>query len=208
MYGQLCTGQQCTGQLCTPKVEEGYCNEVTQSRPLTHSQSHQTQSTAEHTEVKQRKAWTKEEIREVIWCCMHCKQHFTENYKSLYEIWRQRKPTCRVYMDAKKLMNQKNYIMKHNKITEKEIEEIKREVQTCQRSQTTDREEEMLVHTGTIKDDEHKLNTVTTTGEETETQQHREQITKLREKIESVSLSGDTNNNRQQAKTTETSKYV
>ena len=30
-------------------------------------------------------------------------------------------------MDAKKLMNQKNYIMKHNKITEMEIEEIKKE---------------------------------------------------------------------------------
>jgi len=32
-----------------------------------------------------------------------------------------------MYMDAKKLMNQKYYIMKHNKITEMEIEEIKRE---------------------------------------------------------------------------------
>ena len=33
----------------TPKAEEGYCNEVTQSGPLTHSQSHQ--NTVEHTEV-------------------------------------------------------------------------------------------------------------------------------------------------------------
>jgi hypothetical protein len=60
--------------------------EATQSGPLTHSQSHQAQNTAEHTEVKQRKAWTKEEIREVIWCYMYSKQHFTENYKTLYEI--------------------------------------------------------------------------------------------------------------------------
>jgi hypothetical protein len=57
---------------------------------------------------------------------MYCKQHFTENYKTLYEIWRQQNPTCRRYMDAKKLVKQKNYIMKHNKITEMEIEEIKR----------------------------------------------------------------------------------
>ena len=57
---------------------------------------------------------------------MYCKQHFTENYKTLYEIWRERNPTCRMYMDAKKLLNQKNYIMKHNKITELEIEDIKR----------------------------------------------------------------------------------
>jgi len=36
-------------------------------------------------EVKQRRAWTKEEIREVIWCYMYCRQHFTENYKKVYE---------------------------------------------------------------------------------------------------------------------------
>ena len=51
----------------TPRAEEGYCNEATQSGPLTHSQSHQAQNAAEHTEVKQRRAWTREEIREVIW---------------------------------------------------------------------------------------------------------------------------------------------
>ena len=51
----------------TAKFEEGYCNEATQSEPLTHSQSHQAQNTVEHTEVKQKRAWTKEEIREVIW---------------------------------------------------------------------------------------------------------------------------------------------
>ena len=52
----------------TPRAEEGYCNEATQSGPLTHGQSHQAQNAAEHTEVKQRRAWTREEIREVIWC--------------------------------------------------------------------------------------------------------------------------------------------
>jgi hypothetical protein len=174
-----------TGEQCTPKAEEGYCNEATQSSPLTQSQSHQAQNTAEHTEVNQRKAWTKEEIREVTWCYMNCKQHFTENYKTMYEIWRQRNPTCRMYMDAKKLMNQTTYIMKHNKIMEMEVEEIKRVIKTSQRSHPAEREE-MLVHTNTNKDDEHKLNAVTTTGEETETQQHREQITKLRENIESA----------------------
>ena len=174
------------GQQCTPKAEEGYCNKATQSGPLTHSQSHQAQNTAEHTEVKQRKACTKEEIREVIWCYIYCKQNFAENYKTLYEIWRQRNPNCRMYMDAEKLMNKKNYIMKHNKITEMEIAEIKREVQTSQRSQPAEREQETLVHTGTIKDDEHKPKAVTTAGEETETQQNRDQINKLREKIEST----------------------
>ena len=55
-----------SGKPSTPKAEEGYCNEATQSGPLTHSQSHQAQNTAEHPEVKRRRAWTKQEIREVI----------------------------------------------------------------------------------------------------------------------------------------------
>jgi hypothetical protein len=58
---------------------------------------------------------------------MYCKQYFTTNYKKVYEICRQRNPECRKYMDAKKFMNQKNYIMKNKKITESEIEEIKKE---------------------------------------------------------------------------------
>ena len=77
---------------------------------------------------------------------MYCRQHFTENYKKVYEIWRQRNPESRMYMDGKKLMNQKNYIMKHNKITEMEIEEIMKELQANQRSHLEEREEEGLEH--------------------------------------------------------------
>ena len=65
----------------TPKAQEGYCNEATQSGQLAHSQSHQALNTVEYTEVKHtsRRAWTKEEIKEVIWCYMYCRQHFTKN---------------------------------------------------------------------------------------------------------------------------------
>jgi len=87
----------------------------------------------EHTEVKQRRAWTKEEVREVIWCYRYCRQYFAENYKKMYEIWGKRKPECRMYMDTKKVMNQKNYIMKYKKITEMKVEEIKRELQESQK---------------------------------------------------------------------------
>ena len=69
-----------------------------------------------------------------------------------------------MYIGAKKLMNQKNYIMKHNKVTEMEIEEIKREIQPSQRSYPAEREEITLDHTDAIKDEKHKLNVVTTTG--------------------------------------------
>jgi hypothetical protein len=44
---------------------EGYCNEATQGRPLTHSESHQAQNITKHTEVKQRMAWTKEEVEKI-----------------------------------------------------------------------------------------------------------------------------------------------
>jgi hypothetical protein len=45
-------------------------------------------------------------------------------------------------MDAKKLMNQENYIIKNKTITKLEIEEIKKELQGAQRSHLNEREEE------------------------------------------------------------------
>jgi len=120
----------------------------------------------------------------VIWCYMHCRQHSTENYKKIYEIWRQRNPECRMYMDAKKLLNQKNYTMKHKKITDIGVEEIKRELQGNQRSHIEEREEEKQEHLGTTRDDEQKPNATFTTEEEMETRQQRKQIYKLKQKIE------------------------
>ena len=88
-------------------------------------------------------------------------------------------------MDVKKLMNQKNYIMKHNKIKEMEIEEIKKELQANQRSHLEEMEEE-LEHPGTIRDREQKPNTAFTTEEEMEIRQQRDQTYKLKEIIEST----------------------
>ena len=100
----------------------------------------------------------------------------------MYEIWRQRNPESRLYMDTKKLMNQKNYIMKHNKITEMETEEIKKELQANQRSHLEERVEEELEQPGTIRDREQKPNTAFTTEEETEIHQQRDQTYILKEK--------------------------
>jgi len=86
-----------------------------------------------------------------------------------------------MYMDAKKLMNQKNYIMKHKKITEMEVEEIRRELKESQRSHLEEREEQ-LEHSGTIRDCEKKPDATSTTEEETEIHQQRNQIYKLKEK--------------------------
>jgi len=100
----------------------------------------------------------------------------------MYEMWRQHNPECRMYMDAKKLMNQKHFIMKHKKIMETEVEEIKRELQERQRSHLEETEEK-LEHLGTIRDGEQELNAAPTTEEEIEIHQQRNQIYKLKEKI-------------------------
>jgi len=83
-------------------------------------------------------------------------------------------------------MNQKNFIMKDKKITEMEVEEIRRELQESQRSHLEEREEEKLELSGTIRDGEQKPNAAFTTEEETEIHQQRNQIHKLKEKIESA----------------------
>jgi len=74
--------------------------------------------------------------------------------------------------------------MKHKKITEIEIEEIKREVQGYQRSHLEERNKEKQEHLGTTRDDEQKPNATFTTEEEMGTRQQREKIYKLKEKIE------------------------
>ena len=142
------------GKQSTPKAEGGYCNEATQSGPFTQQSKPPRPEYSGTYGVKQRRTWTKEVIREVIWCYTYCRQYFTENYKKMYEIWRQRKPECRMYIDTKKLMNQENYIMKHKKVTEMEVEEIKRELQESHRSHPKERKEEKQEHLGTIRDDE------------------------------------------------------
>jgi len=88
-----------------------------------------------------------------------------------------------MYMDAKKLMNQKNYIVKHKKITEMEVDEIRRGLQESQRSHLEEREEQ-LEHLGNIRDGEQMPDATSTTEEEPEIHQQRNQIRKLKKKIE------------------------
>jgi hypothetical protein len=89
-------------------------------------------------------------------------------------------------MDARKLLNQNNYILKHNKITEMEIEEVKRELQASQTSHQEEKGKGELDHLGSVEDVEQQPSTESTKEEETEIHQHREQIYKLRRKIEST----------------------
>jgi len=130
------------GKPSTHRAEEGYCNEATQSGPSTHSQSCQAQNMSKNTEVKQRMAWAREEIQEVIWSYMYCRKYLTDFYVKIYEMWRQLNPDCRMYMDAKKLIFQKNHNM-NKKVTVMETEEIK-ELQEVQRHHVNESEGEQL----------------------------------------------------------------
>ena len=116
---------------------------------------------------------------------MYCRQHSAGNYKKMYEIRRQRNPDSRRYLDAKKLLNQKNYIMKHKKLRENEIDEIKKDVQANEESHLGGREEEgEREHQMPTMDEEWKLSVVSTSEGTTNTHVHRDQTHRLKDKTE------------------------
>lgn len=52
-------------------------------------------------------------MKEVFWRFTYIKEKaLGENYKAAYELWRERNPKRRINVDAKLLLNQKNYILK------------------------------------------------------------------------------------------------
>jgi len=65
-------------------------------------------------------------MKEVLWRFMYIKEKtIRENYMELYKLWRERNSVTRMNIDAKILLNQKNYILKAKRITTVEIDEIK-----------------------------------------------------------------------------------
>jgi len=68
-------------------------------------------------------------MKEVLWCYMYIKEKtLGENYKEAYKLWRERNPMMRMNIDAKALLNQKNYILKAKRITAVEIDQIKENI--------------------------------------------------------------------------------
>jgi len=57
-------------------------------------------------------------MKEVLWCFMYIKEKaLGENYKEAYKLWRYRNPMTRFNIDAKVLLNAKNYILRAKRIT-------------------------------------------------------------------------------------------
>jgi hypothetical protein len=50
-------------------------------------------------------------MKELLWCFTYIKEKtLRQNYKEAYKLWRERNPMTRMNIDAKALLNQKNYI--------------------------------------------------------------------------------------------------
>ena len=78
-------------------------------------------------------------MKEVLWCFMYIKEKtLRENYKEVYELWRERNPVTRMNIDAKALLNQKNYILKAERKTTVEIDEIKQNIRLRMGDDTED----------------------------------------------------------------------
>jgi len=68
-------------------------------------------------------------MKEVVWCFTYIKEiTLREDYKEVYILWRERNPVARINLDAKALMNLKNYISKAQKLTAVEIDEIRENI--------------------------------------------------------------------------------
>jgi hypothetical protein len=76
-------------------------------------------------------------MKEVLWCFKYIKEKtLGENYKEAYKLWRERNQIMRTNIDAKALLNQKNYILKAKRIIAVEIDDIKESIRLKVRDDT------------------------------------------------------------------------
>ena len=57
-------------------------------------------------------------MKEVVWFFTYIKEiTLRQNNKEVYKLCREMKPVARINLDAKALLNQKNYILKAQRLT-------------------------------------------------------------------------------------------
>ena len=75
--------------------------------------------------LNKRIRWSQKEMKEVLWCFTYIKEKaLGEKYKEACKLWRDRNPMTRLNIEAKALLNQKNYILRTKRITAVEIDGI------------------------------------------------------------------------------------
>ena len=91
-------------------------------------------------------------MKEVVWCFTYIKEMtLLENYKEVYKLWRERNPVARINLDAKALLNQKNCILKAQRLTAVEIDEIRENIRL-------EIEEATKAYTNEVNDDRTDVN--------------------------------------------------
>jgi hypothetical protein len=121
-------------------------------------------------------------MKEAVWCFMYMKATtLTENYIVAYELWTERYSNLKTNIDSKLLLNQKNYILKNKKITDIEIDEIRKNIRrdTQDNAENNIREGENNSNVGT--NEEHLENK--DSGEDAEQNIARD---KLREELQII----------------------
>ena len=79
--------------------------------------------------LNKRIRWSREEMKKVLWYFTCIKEKtLRENHKEVYKLWRERNTVTRMNVDAKALLNQKNYILEAQRIKTVEIDEIKENI--------------------------------------------------------------------------------
>lgn len=138
--------------------ENGNHTEETQRGPSPKQPNVGETNNKDKTNIRTR--WNKEEMKEVVWCFLAS----TGNYKEAYELWRSRNLQLRPTINAKLLLNQKNYILKNKKLTDIEIDEIRESINAHTEDSTGD-------HARRKEDDN-----VNTKEDETQDESTREEI--------------------------------
>ena len=102
---------------------------------MNHFKVHLTSESGKYKRIR----WSQEEKKGVLWCFTYIKEKtLGENYKEAYKLWRERNTITRMNIDAKALLNQKNYFLTANRITAVEIDEIKENIRLKIRNDTED----------------------------------------------------------------------
>jgi hypothetical protein len=79
-------------------------------------------------------AWTSEGIKEVVWCCLYCRKYLIDNSKKCMKYGDNEIQTGECTWMQRNSQTRTTVSWKNKKITEMDIEEIKKELQDNQRS--------------------------------------------------------------------------
>jgi len=79
--------------------------------------------------LNKRIRWSREEMKEEVLYFTYIKEMtLREHYEEVYKLWRERNTVARINLDAKALLNQKNYISKAQRLTAVEIDEVRENI--------------------------------------------------------------------------------